>query len=135
MNAGTLAAFALCALSLGSAAHADSAWITPDEFAGMTEGRTWQVFSLNGDLLGTQRNLPDQGVQWKSGDGACVTGKWQVRNGSVCYAYPGVGNETCQRYFVQNDQLYSQEWMADGSGAKGVRWQMKEVSESRLKCP
>jgi hypothetical protein len=103
-------------LGLGpmTAALAEPAWLSADEFDARVTGNATRLIDQYGNLFGTEYFLPGRKVIWQfADDTVCYTGVWAAEREAVCYFYDD-GDSNCLRYYPEGKGLTGVEW-ADGA--------------------
>lgn len=98
------AAFA-ATMALAAGAWAAGTPLDAAGFAARTEG--WTIhYGLFGQHFGSERYFTDGVVEWRDRDGECLRGRWESRDGEICFAYEDApGDWRCWVVWDEGDGL------------------------------
>jgi hypothetical protein len=72
--------------------------MTPDEFETWSTGKTLD-YSVDGQLYGSERHLPDRKTLDADTGGPCRAGTWAPQGDTICFVYEGDPRQHCWRFW------------------------------------
>ena len=80
--------------------------LTPDEFQGISEGKTLYFNNING-FHGAEQYFENRQVRWKFAEGQCQEGYWYGDGEAICFQYDNEPAPICWLFWQTDTGIFA----------------------------